>query len=171
MKNAMMTLLFLLFAGQTVWADEVAKEYDRLIVRFTDGSQKEIFINAKSSIHSYFKMENGKKVKVVDIQGDGSFYQYRRADILSMKFIESEISGLPPVFDWESEKDHLLTYENNVLKVHEQLEGEMLRIYDLSGRLLQTLKVPVGGIVPLTHLTQGVYSVTVKKYSIQIVKS
>ena len=98
------------------------------------------------------------------IKGDNCEYKFNRNEILSLKCVEL-VSGINDIITENVEK---LRYEDGRFKLHSSLEGEMLAVYDLSGRLVLYTKITETLKISIEHLPAGVYIAKVNELSIKV---
>lgn len=163
MKKLKLVLIGLLF-GLVANATEELKQFDRIALLLTDGTYYEIPINSSSYIYSYVEGTGTNATQLVMIKGDNCEYKFNRNEILSLKCVEL-VSGINDIITENVEK---LRYEDGRFKLHSSLEGEMLAVYDLSGRLVLYTKITETLKISIEHLPAGVYIAKVNELSIKV---
>ena len=163
MKKLKLVLLAM-FIGLVANATDELKQYDRIAIELTDGTYHEIPINSSSYIYSCVEGSGTAAKQVVLVKGDNCEYKFDRSEIKSLRCVEY-VSGISDIIVEDIEK---IRYEEGRFRLHSSLEGEMLSVYDMMGRLILHVRIADNAKITLEHLPAGVYVAKVNNESIKV---
>lgn len=164
-------LLALCLIPAMLMAEEELKMYSHVYVKLHDGNTYNIPIEHGSKIYSYARGTGKNTYFVVDVTGKDCYYLFRREEIASMKMTEDaehvDINTPTIESDVHASKLH---YRKGELLVHKTLDGELLTIMDLRGKVVYTTRVVSPFALHLGFLPKGMYVANVNGHTLKIRK-
>lgn len=171
MKHLKTLLTSLVLMAQPLLAeDTLLKQYDRVLLTLHSGEQYEIGIDGESSLHSYCCDEG---YYVIDVNGSGDYYYtFRRDEVMSIKFLESEDQSLGiKQLHVDADDTHTVAMRltSEGVQFSAPLVGRVCRVRNLSGALMQQFVVPEANYcLSISDLPHGIYLVTVDGFTLKI---
>jgi hypothetical protein len=165
MKKLVILLLAILFTVPAM-ADGEQKQYDKVVLKLTDGRVYDIDIDKESYVYSYTKEVEGVLVQFVEISGKNEIYLFERGELSSMRFVESISTYIKDL--QEDIDNNPIRFVDGKLVFSDEMVGETYYLYDVAGKILFQGVVKSNLPVVLDKLPNGFYVAEVNRYKLKL---